>query len=103
MNVTSIQSKAAAPVAGAASVPPQQAAERRQLIKATNVINASQTFGANNELVFSIDRDTHLPVLRVVDSTTKDVLLQLPPQYVLNLAADAQGEERRKQDEAPEG
>jgi uncharacterized FlaG/YvyC family protein len=102
MDVTSIQSPAAAPVAGAASVPPQQAAERRQLLKAVDVINANQTFGSSNELVFVFDRDTHRPIMRVVDSKTNEVIMQLPPQYVLNLAADAQDKERRKQEETPE-
>jgi uncharacterized FlaG/YvyC family protein len=105
MDLTSVQSKGAPPVSGATppTVPPQQAAQQRALIKAADVINANQTFGPNNSVVFVFDRDTHRPVMRVVDSQTNEVLMQLPPQYVLNLAADAEAEERKKQEETPEG
>jgi uncharacterized FlaG/YvyC family protein len=100
MNLPSIQSTAATPAAGSTTVPPQQAAQRQQLIKAADVINAAQIFGANNQLVFVFDRDTHRPIMRVVDSKTNEVIMQLPPDYVLNLAAEVQAEERRKQQES---
>jgi uncharacterized FlaG/YvyC family protein len=70
------------------------------LIKAADVVNAAQIFGANNELVFVFDRDTHQPIMRVVDSKTNDVIMQLPPEYVLNLAAEAQAQEHQKQEES---
>jgi uncharacterized FlaG/YvyC family protein len=98
MSVTPLYSNApAASGGGTTSVAPQQAAERREVIKAVNVINANQTFGANNELVFSIDKDTRLPIARVIDSDTNEVILQIPAQVVLNLAAAAEDEQRRQQ------
>jgi uncharacterized FlaG/YvyC family protein len=106
MNLPSIQSTAATqlpaatPAAGSTPVPPQQAAQRQQLIKSADVINAAQIFGANNQLVFVFDRDTHQPIMRVVDSKTNEVIMQLPPDYVLNLAAEAKAEEHRKQQES---
>jgi uncharacterized FlaG/YvyC family protein len=102
MDLTSVQSKGATPVSGPAraTVPPQQAAQQRALIKAADVINANQTFGTSNSVVFVFDRDTHRPVMRVVDNQTNEVLMQLPPQYVLNLAAEAEAEERKKQDQS---
>jgi uncharacterized FlaG/YvyC family protein len=51
-------------------------------------------------LVFVFDRDTHQPIMRVVDSKTNEVIMQLPPDYVLNLAAEAKAEEHRKQQES---
>lgn len=102
MNIPSVQSKGAAPTPPAANVPPQQAAERRQLLKATDTLNSSQTFGENNELVFVFDRTSHRPIMRVVDKKTNDVIMQLPPDYVLQLADDAEQNQQRKQEQARE-
>ncbi len=68
-----------------AQLAPEQAAERRQLVQATKSVNASGVLG-ENQLVFSVDRQTHRPVIRVEDRQTHEVVLQLPPQYVLDLA-----------------
>jgi len=66
-------------------LPPEQTAQRRQLVQAVKSVNASGTLG-DNELVFSVDRQSHQPVIRVEDRQTHEVVLQVPPQYVLDLA-----------------
>lgn len=63
----------------------QQTAENRQVLRAVNSVNQSGTLG-ENQLVFSIDRETHRPIIRVENRQTHEVVLQIPPQYVLNLA-----------------
>lgn len=68
-----------------ASLNPDQAAHRRQLLKAVTSVNASGLLG-NNELVFSVDRQTHRPIIRVVDKDTHEIIFQAPPEYILNLA-----------------
>ena len=103
MNLASIRPDAAGAATSSASVAPQQAAQRQQLIKAADILNAGQTFGDNNELIFVFDRTTHRPIMRVVDRKTNDVIMQLPPEYVLNLAAEVQAEDRRKQGLQAEG
>jgi uncharacterized FlaG/YvyC family protein len=62
-----------------------QAAHRRQLIQAMKSVNESGLLG-NNELVFSVDRQTHRPIIRVEDKETHEIVFQAPPEYVLNLA-----------------
>ncbi|HEX4594829.1 MAG TPA: flagellar protein FlaG [Bryobacteraceae bacterium] len=62
-----------------------EAAQRRQLIRASRSVNESGLLG-RNQLVFLIDRATHRPVIRVEDRETHEVILQLPPEYVLRLA-----------------
>ena len=62
-----------------------QAAQRRQLRQAIRSVNQSGRLG-QNELVFSIDHETRRPVIRVEDRDTHEVVLQVPPEYVLNLA-----------------
>jgi uncharacterized FlaG/YvyC family protein len=62
-----------------------QPAQQRQVLRAVNSVNQSGTLG-ENQLVFSVDRQTHRPVIRVENRETHEVVLQVPPQYVLNLA-----------------
>jgi len=68
-------------------VAPSEAAERRQLMQATRSVNQSGLLG-QNEVVFLVDRATHRPIIRVEDRETHEVVLQLPPEYVLRLAQD---------------
>lgn len=85
-----MESKAVEKVALAAPVPDtkldqQQATERRELVKAIKAINATSLFGENYELTFVLDRDTHRPLMRIVDRQTREVIRQLPPEYTLRL------------------
>ena len=41
----------------------------------------------NTSLSFSVDQDTGKTVIKVLDSTTKDVIRQIPPEDVLRTAA----------------
>ena len=68
-------------------VQPAEAAQRRELISAAKSINASGLFG-QNQLVFMVDPQTKRPIIRVQDRDTHEVLLQLPPEYVLRLAEE---------------
>jgi len=86
MDVSSIL-PATASLAAASPVSMEQAAERRQLIRAARAVNASGTLG-RNELVFAVDSETRRPVIRVEDRETHEVLFQVPPEYVLRLAQD---------------
>lgn len=84
--ITSIQPAASSP-ATSAQVSVAEAAQRRQLLQATNSVNDSGVLG-QNELVFMLDRQTHRAVIRVEDRTTHQVVSQIPPEYVLRLAQD---------------
>lgn len=64
------------------------AAYNRQLVQAANIVNNHAALGNNNEIVFVMDRATHRAIMRVVDRKTQDVVMQLPPEYVLRLAED---------------
>ena len=86
MQVTSILqsvdlSSHASPVTAA------EAAQRLDVLHAAKSVNDSGLLG-QNQLVFLIDRTTHLPIVRVVDRETQEVVLQLPAEYVLRLARD---------------
>jgi uncharacterized FlaG/YvyC family protein len=79
------QNIAVAPV----STPPEVVAQNRELIQAVKSVNAAEHFGADNELTFLLDRNTQRPIIRVVNSKTKEVVQQIPSQYVLELAKRA--------------
>ena len=72
----------------ASAVSPQEAAKRRELIQATKAVDASGAFGDQNELVFVLNPGTHEAIVRLVDRKTREVLLQVPPEYVLRMAED---------------
>ncbi len=87
MSATSITSGISA--AGGLATPPTaipagQSAERRQISQAATV-NASGVLG-RNQLVISIDSQTHRIVVRIEDRETHEVVQQIPPEYVLRLA-----------------
>lgn len=60
----------------------------RRLISAVKSLNSSQLFGEDSEVLFSLDKSTHLPVVKIVNKDTKEVIRQLPPEYVLRIAPD---------------
>ena len=66
----------------------KQATERRELVKAIKAINATEFFGENYELTFVLDRETHRPLMRIVDRQTREVIRQLPPEYAVRLAQE---------------
>jgi uncharacterized FlaG/YvyC family protein len=67
---------------------PQQMAERQQLIQAVKEVNKSEMLGQENELTFMFDRNTRKAVVRVVNKKTNEVVLQIPPEYVLRIAEE---------------
>jgi uncharacterized FlaG/YvyC family protein len=90
MEITGVNGLGTVPVNTAAPAPPDQAqaAENRNLVQAVKAVNSAQSFGDHNELSFTLDRATRLPVIRIVDRTTKEVVDQIPPEYVLRLAEE---------------
>ena len=72
--------------AAATPVPVEKAAENREVVQAVKALNNTEMFGQENELVFQKNPQTQRMVIKVVNRATKDVVLQLPPEYVLDLA-----------------
>ena len=90
MDISSIRSSVGVADQSQPRLAPEQVSERRELIRAAEVINASQSLGTNTELVFVVDRVTQRAIMRVIDKKTQEVLMQLPAEYVLRLAEDTQ-------------
>jgi uncharacterized FlaG/YvyC family protein len=70
----------------AARDPIEIQAQNREIIQAVRAVNASQQLGDSTELVFSLDRQTRRPIIRVVDRNTNEVVLQIPDEQILRLA-----------------
>jgi uncharacterized FlaG/YvyC family protein len=74
--------------APAPTVPVDKAAEKREVVKAVKAVNGTEMFGPENELRFQKDPETNRFVVRVVNRKTKEVVSQVPEEYVLRLAED---------------
>jgi uncharacterized FlaG/YvyC family protein len=57
-------------------------------VQAVKALNAAASFGENNELTFLLDRNSRLPVIRIIDRETKEVVDQIPPEYILRMAEE---------------
>jgi uncharacterized FlaG/YvyC family protein len=87
MNISSSNPSASSIVRVAVNVAPEEASERRQLVQAAKSVNVSGVLG-QNQLVFAVDPSTKRMVMRVENRYTHEVVLQVPPEYVMRLAQD---------------
>jgi uncharacterized FlaG/YvyC family protein len=85
MNISSVQPIASSDMT-ARSQAPEPAAHRTELVQAVKTVNESKTLGENNELTFVLDRTTHRTLTRIINHRTQEVVMQIPPEYVLRLA-----------------
>jgi flagellar protein FlaG len=88
MDVNAVNPSAHALSAPAQAIPVDRAAENREVVQAVKALNGTEMFGQGNELTFQMDAQTKRMVIRVVNRQTKEVLSQVPPEYVLRLAED---------------
>lgn len=88
MDFTAIDRSVTGIHAPAPAVTVDRAAENRQVIQAVKAVNGAEMFGPENELSFQKDLETNRFVVRVVNRRTKEVLSQVPEEYVLRLAED---------------
>jgi uncharacterized FlaG/YvyC family protein len=72
--------------------PPSLTAEQRSLhrsvLTAVQTLNSAGYAGDGREVTFTLDQATKIPVIKVVDTSTKEVIQQWPAEYVLQLAAE---------------
>jgi uncharacterized FlaG/YvyC family protein len=65
--------------------------EQRALIQAVRAVNGAELFGQDKELTFVLDRQTRRAVVRIVNRDTREVLQQIPAEYVLRMAEEYSG------------
>ncbi len=88
MDITGVNALGQIPATTPAPAAPEHSAENRDIVQAVKALNAAASFGDSNELTFLLDRNSRLPVIRIVDRKTKEVIDQIPPEYVLRMAED---------------
>lgn len=97
MGLTLINPIAVLP-AGATGAPATETPVDRTLTRAVSEavgkLNNAGYAGEGREVTFSIDHSTKQPVIKVIDTATKEVITQMPPQYVLALADTSTNYER---------
>lgn len=77
-------------ISAVTALSPEQRAEQNQLIHAVQAVNEAQLFGQNAKLTFTYDRQTRTVVVKLVNKETDEVIRQIPAEYLLRLAADAE-------------
>jgi flagellar protein FlaG len=87
MDITPADRTAVMPAPAVNTAPIDKAAENREVVQAVKALNNTEMFG-DNELDFQRDPQTHRMVVRVMNRKTKEVVSQVPPEYVLRLAED---------------
>ncbi len=87
MEINSLYNQNLAPMNDAPHLNPEQAAQDRAVITALKAMNKAELFGSDQELTFLLDRDTQRIVVRLVDRKTKEVIRQVPSEYILRAAA----------------
>ena len=87
MDLTAI-SGATGAYAPAPTVTVDKTAEKREVVQAVKAINGAEMFGADNELHFQKDPETNRLVVVVINKKTREVLSQVPDEYILRLAED---------------
>ena len=63
-----------------------QTAQRRQLVQAIQQINGTSAVPEGHEISIFLDPATKQPVTKLVDSQTREVISQIPAEYILRIA-----------------
>lgn len=91
MNISSTSGVLGAGVQAEPAAPAPVSQEQRSLIQAVKAVNAAEIFGENKEITFVMDRQAKRMVIRIVNSQTREVVNQIPPEYLLHLAEEVKG------------
>jgi uncharacterized FlaG/YvyC family protein len=66
----------------------REASQHRELVRAIGQVNGARVLGQDNELQFSVDSASRRPVILLVNRDTREVVGQIPPEYITKLASD---------------
>jgi len=88
MDITAINRSGQVLHAPVPVVPADRAAENREVVQAVKALNGAEMFGQDSELMFQRDPLTQRMVLQLINRKTKEVISQIPQEYVLRLAQD---------------
>jgi len=76
------------------SISPSERTVNKAVSGAVRTLNESGIVGDGREATFAVDRVTHLPIVKVIDTSTQQVIYQWPAEYALRLAETTKGGEQ---------
>jgi uncharacterized FlaG/YvyC family protein len=94
MDITATNRGATAMHAPAPAIPADKTVENREVVQAVKALNGTEMFGQENELCFQKDSQSQRMVIRVINRKTREVVSQVPPEYVLRLVEDLKSSTR---------
>ena len=74
------------PLTRATPIDPKVAAKNRLVSEAVKALNVAGAAGGSHQFSIAIDPATREAVVRIVDSTTNELVEQLPSEYILRVA-----------------
>lgn len=87
MDITAVNRTVPAAPSPTSVAPVDNSASNRDVVQAVKALNGTEMFG-ENELTFQKDPQTHRMIIKIINRNTDEVVMQIPPEYVLQLAAD---------------
>jgi uncharacterized FlaG/YvyC family protein len=91
VNISSIGNNITSATGEPGGAAPAATAQQRGLIQAVKAVNATELFGQDSELTFVMDQKLQEMIVRVIDRSTGEVKLQIPAEYLLQLAEELKG------------
>jgi uncharacterized FlaG/YvyC family protein len=92
--VTPLGSSPVSAESAPSALAPQIRALNQAVSAAVSRLNAGGYLGENREVQHSLAPGTHTPVIQVIDTQTREVITQWPPEYLLQLAAEINAKTR---------
>ena len=90
--VSSVQAPPVQPAVSATT--PEERVFNLSVAAAVRQLNDAGQAGAGREVTLSIDAASRQPVVKVIDSQTKEVIEQVPTKYALAIAADYENQRK---------
>jgi len=92
VSVTALRSVSPPESKPALTTTPEARARTQAVVSAVQVLNQSGIAGAGREVTYSTDSATKHLVIQVIDKQSKQVIVQWPSDYALEMAQDYQKE-----------
>lgn len=70
------------------AIPLLRQPEKKEIIEAVRAVNKAELFGQKNEVTFVVDRQSQKVLVRIVDKETRELVRQIPKEYLQSLASD---------------
>ncbi|MCX6621071.1 MAG: flagellar protein FlaG [Acidobacteria bacterium] len=64
----------------------EQLTEQRRVAAAVRQLNGAGIFGTINALTFARDTESHRLVVRIINRETREIVQELPPEYILRMS-----------------